>query len=50
MQVEPLTRRFCYPGLELPDLDPRLTPEQVICVIDMQPARESARWPVRIHL
>ena len=29
MQVEPLTRRFYYLGLELPDLDPRLTPEQV---------------------
>jgi PRTRC genetic system protein C len=29
MQIEPMSRRFYYLGLELPDLDPRLTPEQV---------------------
>lgn len=29
MQTEPITRRFYYLGLELPDLDPRFTPEQV---------------------
>ena len=29
MQIEPITRRFYYLGLELLDLDPRLTPEQV---------------------
>jgi PRTRC genetic system protein C len=29
MQTEPMTRRFYYLGLELPDLDPRFTPEQV---------------------
>ena len=29
MQIEPMPRRFYYLGLELPDLDPRLTPEQV---------------------
>ena len=29
MHTEAMTRRFYYLGLELPDLDPRLTPEQV---------------------
>lgn len=29
MQVEPTGRRFFYLGLELADLDSRLTPEQV---------------------
>ena len=29
MQVEPTGRKFFYLGLELPDLDGRMTPEQI---------------------
>ena len=29
MQVEPTSRRFFYLGLELPDLDGKMTPEQI---------------------
>ncbi len=29
MQTEPTIRRFYYLGMDLPDLDPRFTPEQV---------------------
>lgn len=29
MTITPMGRRFYYSGLELPDSDPRLTPEEV---------------------